>query len=88
MGKQVFIAGGLPTQPGAESGHVDLQKQEVVLATEVPRCRLPHLRFGREMNVAIGKVDGCAAEDAVQLRRAPERPWTDLVDEARHRRAR
>src|SRR5262249_12283389 len=78
--EQGAAARRLVAKRGTETSAVDREEHEVGLAAEVERGSLGYLSCGREMDVAIGVVDGRTGKDAGLLRLPPERRRAGLVD--------
>lgn len=72
MGEESTAPGGLPLHILSKGLAVEGGQQQVTLPGEMLRSRLPHLRGGGEMDVAIGNIDGSTIEAAPVLRIFPK----------------
>ena len=86
MREQCPAPGDFPFEGRTEPFRIDRYEQKVGLAGEVFRGRFPDLRGRREMDEAVGPIDGRPVEQARGFGLAPQCGGCDLVDEQRHER--
>src|SRR5215510_1677951 len=84
MRKQITAARRLPFQRIAERIGVDRNQHQILSPGKIPRRGLADLSGGGEMDEAVARIDGSAAEHAGTLRLAPKHVCADLVDSRRH----
>src|SRR5262245_17383145 len=84
MRKQITAARKLPFQRIAQRIGVDRNQLQILSPGKMLRRGLADLRGGGEMDEAVARIDGSAAEHAGTLRLAPKHVWADLVDSRRH----
>src|SRR6266511_24293 len=80
MRKQVTAPRNLPFQRAVEGIGIDREQHQVGGAGEMLRRGLDDLRRGREMDEAVARIHGSAAEHTGLLGRAPLGRLADLVD--------
>src|SRR5579859_5501438 len=80
MREEIAAAGGLPLQRLAEVIGLDLQHHQVRLARKVPPRGFLRLGGGREVDEAVGEVQGRALEQPGLVWRRPGRARQDLID--------
>jgi hypothetical protein len=84
MRKQITVARKFPFQRIAQRISVDRNQHQIVSPRKILRRGRADLRGGGEMDEAVARIDGSAAEHAGMLRLVPKCVCADLVDCRRH----